>query len=324
MESIYKIDQQLDIPIYQQLVDTIRSAVKRGVLEPGQQLPTVQEMSKDLGIARGTIKRAYDELERLNFVEKVQGRGTFIRHSSIEVGSRKDRAMAAIDTMLAELEELGFSETEINIFLSLKMREYAQQEYKVKIALVECNPENLTQLSEQLHRIPGIDLHTHLVENIEQYPYKLGEEMDLMVTTAAHAGWLEELLPQNKRIVRVGLRLAPACFAEIFKLHEGERVGILCYSQRFGKLLYDTCAVYTENVQLQKPVAFAEVEDMDTFLADKDAVLLPRDFEKYCEEQACQKLRRFEGILIPCGYELDEGSYLYLQEKTKRILANKG
>ena len=60
MENIYKINLELDIPIYKQLVDAITTAIKRGVLSPGQQLPTVQEMTEDLGIARGTVKRAYD------------------------------------------------------------------------------------------------------------------------------------------------------------------------------------------------------------------------------------------------------------------------
>lgn len=323
MEPVYQINPDLDVPIYQQLVDSIRSMVRRGTLQPGQQLPTVQEMSKELSIARGTIKRAYDELERLNFVEKVQGRGTFIRHSSTEVGSRKDRAMAVIDTMLKELEGMGFSETEINIFLNLKLREHAQQDHKVKLAVVECNPENLSQISEQLHKIPGVDLYSHLVENIQQYPYNLDEEMDLVVTTAVHAQLLESILPQRRRVIRVALRLSPSCLAEIFKLGGGENVGILCYSPRFGNLLHDTCETYTENIELQAPVTFEQVADMEKYLVDKDVVLTPRNFEKYCTAQAAESLRRFDGTLICCGYELDEGSYLYLQEKTKRILASK-
>ena len=323
MEPIYQINPELDVPIYQQLVDTIRSGVKRGTLQPGQQLPTVQEMSKELGIARGTIKRAYDELERLDFVEKVQGRGTFIRHSSTEVGSRKDRAMALIDAMFAELEQMGLSKMEIDIFLNLKLRQRAEQENQVKMALVECNPENLSQISEQLHKIPGVDLHSYLADSIAQYPYNLDEDMDLVITTAHHAQMLESILPKNQRVIRVALRMSPACLAEIFKLGAGEKVGVLCYSPRFGNLLYDTCATYTENVDLQAPMTFAQVADMKTYLADKDVVIVPRNYEKYCTSQVCECLQDFDGMLIPCGYELDEGSYLYLQEKTKRILVSK-
>lgn len=65
MKSIFQIDPNLDIPIYQQLVDKIRAGTKMGTLVPGQQLPTVQELASELSIARGTIKRAYDELDAL-------------------------------------------------------------------------------------------------------------------------------------------------------------------------------------------------------------------------------------------------------------------
>ena len=108
MDVIYKINPQLDVPIYRQLVDSIQTAVKKGNLPAGHQLPTVQEMNQSLGIARGTVKRAYDELERIGLVEKVQGRGTFVCYQPSNSGSRKEQAMAAIDSVLDQLENMGF------------------------------------------------------------------------------------------------------------------------------------------------------------------------------------------------------------------------
>ena len=61
METVFSVNSELDIPIYRQLVDQIRAAVRQGRLTAGQKLPTVQEVSCDLSIAVGTIKRAYDE-----------------------------------------------------------------------------------------------------------------------------------------------------------------------------------------------------------------------------------------------------------------------
>ena len=57
MEDIYQINPQLDIPIYQQLVDTIRTAVKKGILAPNQQLPTVSELSEKLDITPDVVSR---------------------------------------------------------------------------------------------------------------------------------------------------------------------------------------------------------------------------------------------------------------------------
>ena len=103
----YRIDPALDIPIYQQLVDAIRTDIKKGDLPDGTQLPTVQTLSEELGIARGTIKRAYDQLAHLGLVSLIQGRGTFVSYHPTNAASRKEKAMIAIDGLLNRLEEIA-------------------------------------------------------------------------------------------------------------------------------------------------------------------------------------------------------------------------
>lgn len=323
MESVYIINTQLDVPIYRQLVDSIHNAVKRGDLPAGNQLPTVQELTQKLGIARGTVKRAYDELERIGLVEKVQGRGTFVCYQPSNSGSRKEQAMAAINSMLDQLEEMGFSASEINIFLNLKLRERAEQEAHVKVAVVECNPENLSQMSEQLRHINGVDLYPYLLESIQQYPYKLGEDFDLIVTTAGHADYLESVVPLKKKVVRVALRLSADSLAPIIKLRPGKELGIIGHSPRFADLLYRTGQAYTEDVVLHTPMTSESQEEISAYLQEKDVILVPRFYEKYFGNQMSVALQKFRGTLIECNYEMDAGSVLYLETKIKRILDEK-
>lgn len=321
MEHVYQIDPNLDIPIYRQLVDSIRAAIRQGTLSSGQQLPTVQEMSDMLGIARGTIKRVYDELEWESLVEKVQGRGTFVRYQPADTQSRKEQAMTAIDDMLDKLADMGFSPAEINIFLNLKLRERAEEESTVRVAVIECNPETLSQMSQQLRHIPQVEIYSYLLEGIQQYPYKLGEDLDLIVTTAAHAEYLESVLPVRTRIARVALRPSPRCLSHIIRLNVGQKVGIVSGSQRFGQLLKSTCQGYAEEVRLSQPVTMED--DVEGYLQGLDAVLVPRHYEKYGSAEAIEALRDFHGEVIDCYYEMDEGSVLYLEAKIKRLLDDK-
>lgn len=323
MLSIYQVNTELDIPIYRQLVDSIHAAVKKGELPAGYQLPTVQALTEQLGIARGTVKRAYDELERLNVVEKVQGRGTFVCYQSLNSGSRKEQAMAAIDTMLNQLEDMGFSATEINIFLNLKLRERAEQEAHVKIAVVECNPENLSQITEQLRHINGVDLYPFLLESIQQYPYKLNEDFDLIVTTAGHANYLESVVPVKKKVVRVALRLSAESLSPIIKLHSGKILGIISRSKRFSQLLYRTAQTYTEDVTVHEPIIADSPQEVAQYLQEKDVILVPSGYERYFGAQVLPILHKFRGTLLECNYEMDAGSVLYLETKIKRLLDEK-
>ena len=85
MDTVFSVNPELDIPIYRQLVDQIRAAVRQRRLTAGQKLPTVQEVSCDLGIAVGTIKRAYDELERAGYLYTVPGKGSFVAAKNAEL-----------------------------------------------------------------------------------------------------------------------------------------------------------------------------------------------------------------------------------------------
>lgn len=325
LQTLFLINPQLDIPIYQQLVDKIRSDVKMGTLTPGQQLPTVQELSQELSIARGTIKRAYDELEHQGFIEKIQGRGTFICYRPANSGSRKEQAMAAIDEMLDKLEAIGFSPEEINIFLTLKQRERAEELSVLRVAAVECNPENLSQLSEQLRTIKGIDLYSYLVNSVEAYPYKLDEDMDLVVTTAEHAPFLETILPDRKKIALVALRLSLDTLSGLVKLRPGTKVGIMTYSSRFGDLLYDSCRKFAKNLSVEKPTVFCPELDAATFVKGKDMILVPKGYEKYCSTDTAKTLHTLakKGAVVECFYEMDDGSCLHLEEKLQQLRKSK-
>lgn len=323
MKSIYKVNTELNIPIYQQLVDAICLAIKTGSLASGHQLPTVQEMVDEVGVARGTIKRAYDELERIGLVEKVQGRGTFVKYQPANSGSRKEQAMVAIDKMLDSLEGMGLSASEISIFLDLKLRERSQEEAHVKVAVVECNPENLSQMSEQLRHIDKVDLYSYTFDSVKQYPYKLGDDFDLVVTTSFHSEYLENIVPDKKRIARVALRPSARCLSHIIKLRAGQKVGIIGYSERFAELLHNTCEIYAEDVVLNNPLVANDDADLGKYLKGKDTILVPKNYEKYFDARSAKLIAKFNGDVIECNYEMDEGSVLYLESKVKKICDEK-
>ena len=72
------ISNASEAPIYRQIEEQIQSAILSGALEPGAELPSIRKLAHELMISVITTKRAYDELERGNFIETVQGKGSFV------------------------------------------------------------------------------------------------------------------------------------------------------------------------------------------------------------------------------------------------------
>ena len=71
-------------PIYEQIVTQLRQKIASGELAPGDMLPSIRALAKDLRISVITTKRAYDELEHQGLVVTVAGKGCFIAERNPE------------------------------------------------------------------------------------------------------------------------------------------------------------------------------------------------------------------------------------------------
>ena len=67
-----------ELPLFRQVVRQMIEAIAGGRLKSGEQLPSHRDLSEQLVIAPLTVKRAYDELESLGYIETQRGRGTFV------------------------------------------------------------------------------------------------------------------------------------------------------------------------------------------------------------------------------------------------------
>ncbi len=66
------------IPIYEQIIDIIKTLIRRGELRENDVLPSVRSLSSELRISALTVKKAYDILEGEGFTVTVHGKGTYV------------------------------------------------------------------------------------------------------------------------------------------------------------------------------------------------------------------------------------------------------
>ncbi|GGW59614.1 GntR family transcriptional regulator [Streptomyces lucensis JCM 4490] len=77
----YRIDRRTGVATYLQIVQQTKQALRLGLLEPGDRLPTAREVVEATAINPNTVLKAYRELEREGLVEARRGQGTFVRKS---------------------------------------------------------------------------------------------------------------------------------------------------------------------------------------------------------------------------------------------------
>ncbi|MGH3274945.1 MAG: GntR family transcriptional regulator [Streptosporangiaceae bacterium] len=75
----FRVDGRSVTPPYLQIVQQVRQALRMGVLQVGDQLPSVREVVAATAINPNTVLKAYRDLEREGLVEARSGHGTFVR-----------------------------------------------------------------------------------------------------------------------------------------------------------------------------------------------------------------------------------------------------
>ena len=79
------ISNSSKLPIYEQIVNSIKEAIISGDLEANEKLPSIRSLAKDLNISVITTKRAYEELEKQGFIETVGGKGCYVSYFNKEL-----------------------------------------------------------------------------------------------------------------------------------------------------------------------------------------------------------------------------------------------
>ncbi len=109
------ISSNSDTPLYEQIVDQIKTQILTGELLQGTPLPSIRALAKDLHVSIITTKRAYEELESMGLIDTLVGKGTFV--SAKPIGQVKEAAMLHLEEKIAAIivqaKTLGLSKEEL-------------------------------------------------------------------------------------------------------------------------------------------------------------------------------------------------------------------
>ncbi len=110
------IDPRSPTPLYEQIAARVRVAVAAGDLEPGDALPSVRALARDLRVNPATVVQAYRDLAADGFVEMRHGQGTFIQEVAgyVRDEERAARAQEMVQRLLEDAARLGIGVEELS------------------------------------------------------------------------------------------------------------------------------------------------------------------------------------------------------------------
>lgn len=111
-------------PAYRNIVNKIIEDIDDGTLSPGSPLPSVRKAAKEWGVSISTITRAYNELEKLGYVETHQGRGSYVSFLKGDILPRSSTWLA--------FYSYARQDDEFNNGFITRLREDIQREYQTQ------------------------------------------------------------------------------------------------------------------------------------------------------------------------------------------------
>jgi len=122
MEIIIDIDDQT--PLFTQLIEQIKNAVKSGTISAGDPLPSIRQLANDLDLNNKTVAKAYKLLERDEVIITRGYRGTYI-HNDAKKNSTKDInqwVLSELNKTINRLKTSGATDSEIRIAFNDTMK----------------------------------------------------------------------------------------------------------------------------------------------------------------------------------------------------------
>jgi DNA-binding transcriptional regulator YhcF (GntR family) len=233
MNTIH-INRSEPISIHTQLMEQLRYHIESGAWEPGKKLPTVRELALALRINYNTVRMAYQELERQDYLVSEQGRGTFVAADiPHKPEGQQETLLDLIDEAIIKAKAKGISPEEFAQTAYTRARLFPLGDPDVRLLFTECNLADLEHYADTIKQGAGVKPETYLVEDLRNKERNFFKRFDLIATTLFHVAEIQVLVGPEQIVL--GLMIEPdylEVLAEIARLPNGARVGLICAEQK--------------------------------------------------------------------------------------------
>ena len=112
---MFQLDNLSSVPIYEQLIRKIKENIMKGYLNPGDHLPSVRKMARELNVTPNTVQKAYSMLNRYTYSMTVRGKGAFVADKKPEIDNRQklEELKREIKPLIMELLYSGVEKSDI-------------------------------------------------------------------------------------------------------------------------------------------------------------------------------------------------------------------
>jgi DNA-binding transcriptional regulator YhcF (GntR family) len=163
------------VPLYLQLRDSVKYYISTGEFQYNQQLPTINQVAKELGVNFETVRKAYKELEREELLSTKRGLGTFVNgriasQALVSPNSHSKSSLAeSAKHALSQWLQSGATREEIKLWVDQLTEHPPRGNQKRYVLFAECNTLQAGEISRELHKHLQIEVRPVLIKDLKEH-----------------------------------------------------------------------------------------------------------------------------------------------------------
>lgn len=309
----FLINKQSAVPLHIQLKEQIRYAIMSGDYQPGNPLPSIRELTAQLGIHRNTVHRVYLELQAGGLLVSQPGKGVYVNETLAEGISISE--LNAVDGLIeqyfSEANGLGINPVTLSRLVVQHAPGYDSRHPIV--AFVECTAHQSQACARDLADSFGISVHHLLLDDLRAAPEVLPGHLQHVVTSIFHFDEVSALVaPLRRKIHPITYDLHPATRTLLRDLRPDCRLGFICHDANTEEVIGREVAarapegVFIGCANLEAPRLALEL------IAKVDTVILTEPASAFCIQHCTP-----DHELLELHFSINPAS---LEKVTRRVL----
>lgn len=321
----------LTVPLYRQISDELQRGIESGYYKEGERLPSEKALSLEKQVAVGTVRNAYEELQKKGLIRKVRGGGAYVlgRQRQGEAEAPPPEPELLVEHLVNSLYGSGLSAGRIVKLLQREIDRAYFDSHKLKTALVDCNYETLHNIVEDFKQLPELDLELFTLDELLSGKKVIDSQVRLALVSQRHYGEFVRYADLwHLKVEEVAIREKRETIARLTVIPPEQTICILYRSPGFlASVRYTLEALAKENrVVCMDERKLTEGSPLhlqyEALIAQRVPLVIPPDYMSYGSAFVLQLIERAGktgSVAIPFEFEVDKGTKLYLKQMLRRM-----
>lgn len=312
------VDTQAPITINAQTAEQIKLLIAMGELQPGDALPTVTQLAKQLEVNHNTIAAVYNYLIKSSYLVASKGKGTFVAHSqAVQNIITHKQFYSLLGQAFSAAAIIGLSPSEFGAAAYAQaIRLNSHLASPLKLVFVECQQYRLDIYEAIQSEIKQHLLFLHLEDLKASQPKALKELLaaDFVITTAQHLWEVIQLSAPEQEVIGVDIKPTLQLLTQISSKPRNALMLLVCQSEvgsEVMKQMLKQAGISHINFQ---PLSLEYLQQNRQLLEQADAVCVSREVEDYVRQHSPQP----DKVLV-FNFSLDQTNMSVLKARLATI-----